>query len=198
MNWLAHIYLSEPDTEYRLGNLLTDILRPADRNGYGASFDRGVECHFLIDRFTDSHKAVKQSRDLLYPSYGHYSRVLVDIFYDHFLAVDWDSYSDMPYHTYVQEFHEAARSTRLAFPPYATERLNQIIAENWLGTYDQIGEVDRALHRLALRTRKPAGTDIAGAANELRLHCEELQRGFAVFFADLRQAVHKWRGTSQA
>jgi acyl carrier protein phosphodiesterase len=193
MNWLAHIYFSEPDTEYQLGNLLTDILRPKDRGGFGPMFNLGIECHFLIDRFTDSHEAVKRSRMLLYPKYRHFSRVIVDIYYDHFLALNWACYCDCPYHIYIDQFHEAVKNTALVFPPYARERLNQIIAENWLGTYDQINDVARAFARLALRTRKPGGDDIAQAANELQLHHEAFHMDFEEFFKDLNRVIHDWR-----
>ena len=69
MNWLAHVYLSNPQVEHRLGNLLTDTLRPHELEGYGDLFTAGVKCHYEIDRFTDSHELVKQSKARLFKKY---------------------------------------------------------------------------------------------------------------------------------
>lgn len=196
MNWLAHIFLSEPNTEYQLGNLLADILRPEDRTGFGPSFSRGVECHFLIDHFTDTHETVKRSRALLFPKYRHFSRVIADVYYDHFLALDWAHYCDHPYQSYIHQFYEAVQTSPLVFPPYATERLHQIIGENWMGEYDQIEGMARAFGRIALRTRKPGGADIAHAANDLRMHHDAFHRDFEEFFADLSRVVQDWHNAT--
>ncbi len=198
VNWLAHIYFSEPSTEYQLGNLLADILRPEDRNGFGPAFDRGVECHFAIDRFTDTHESVIRSRALLHPNYHHYPRVMVDIYYAHSCAVNWTRYCDCPYRTYVQQFHDAVKNTPLVFPPYAGERLDQIISENWLGEYDRISSVARAFARMSLRTRRPEGAKIAHAADDLQRHYDSFHHDFEEFYPDLCRFIHHWRNRSDS
>ncbi len=62
LNWLAHVFLSEPDVEFRLGNLLADIVRGEELRRMSAGFQRGVQKHKQIDAFTDSHPLVKRSR----------------------------------------------------------------------------------------------------------------------------------------
>ena len=62
MNWLAHTFLSEPNVQFQLGNLLADLVRGPQREQMGADFRRGADCHKIIDAFTDSHPLVRRSR----------------------------------------------------------------------------------------------------------------------------------------
>ena len=82
MNWLAHVFLSEQNLEFRLGNLLADIVRGEQRSGMSADFLRGVQCHQAIDSFTDSHPLVRRSRARIGAEQRRFSGVLVDVFYD--------------------------------------------------------------------------------------------------------------------
>ena len=62
MNWLAHLFLADPDVESRLGNLLGDLVKGKARDTLSPGLKRGLECHQIIDVFTDSHSIVKQSK----------------------------------------------------------------------------------------------------------------------------------------
>jgi len=96
MNWLANLYLSEPETEFRLGNLLADQVRGADRKRMSIDFQRGMTCHQAIDAFAESHPVVKRSRQRIGPEQRRFSGILVDVFYDHFLARNWTEHSTIP------------------------------------------------------------------------------------------------------
>ena len=53
---------------------------------------KGVLLHRFIDSFTDFHPTYRKSKHRLHTKYGHYSGVIMDIFYDHFLAKNWTKY----------------------------------------------------------------------------------------------------------
>jgi acyl carrier protein phosphodiesterase len=80
VNWLAHVFLSEPDVEFRLGNLLADIVRGEELRRMSPDFQRGVLRHMQIDAFTDAHPLVKRSRSRISPESRRFSGVLVDVF----------------------------------------------------------------------------------------------------------------------
>ena len=48
MNWLAHILLSEPNIENRLGNLLGDLVKGKDLDALNSNLRRGVSRHYAI------------------------------------------------------------------------------------------------------------------------------------------------------
>ena len=90
MNWLAHLHLSEPTSAFRLGNVLPDLVPARDLANLPEAFQRGIKCHHRIDAFTDAHPKFRQSVARLSPRFRRFGGIIVDVFYDHFLAVNWD------------------------------------------------------------------------------------------------------------
>ena len=91
MNYLAHVYLSGTDQDLSIGNFIADHVKGKAYLDYPDSIQRGILLHRKIDHFTDSHPLFKKNVSLLFPQYRHYSRVIVDMFFDHVLAVHWIS-----------------------------------------------------------------------------------------------------------
>lgn len=51
MNWLAHVFLSPNNLHCQIGNLLSDVLKPAQLVHEDEMFRVGVQCHYEIDQF---------------------------------------------------------------------------------------------------------------------------------------------------
>src|SRR5262245_37378391 len=105
MNWLAHLLLSEPSAAFRIGNVLPDILSLAELRCLPAEYLAGAECHWRIDAFTDSHPVFRRSMARLTPPHRRFGGVLMDLFYDHFLAVDWSSHASVPLEQFAQSVY---------------------------------------------------------------------------------------------
>ena len=86
MNYLAHIYLSGGKKHTTIGNFIADGIRGNKYKTYPAEVQIGIQLHREIDTFTDAHPIFRKSTKRLHKGYSHYSGVIVDIFYDHFLA----------------------------------------------------------------------------------------------------------------
>jgi acyl carrier protein phosphodiesterase len=138
VNWLAHALLSEPDVEFRLGNLLADLVKGRDRDGMSANFLRGVKCHQAIDGFTDSHPVVHRSRARIGSGYRHVTGILVDVFYDHFLALDWNRYSTEPLDAFTARLYSDLRAHPITAPEEARAALDRMIRDDRLGSYRTI------------------------------------------------------------
>ncbi len=119
MNWLAHVFLSEPDVEFRLGNLLADIVRGEELRRMSPAFQRGVDKHKQIDAFTDAHPVVKRSRARISTRFRRFSGVLVDVFYDHLLASDWDRYSPIVLDAFTARFYADIEARHIELPASA-------------------------------------------------------------------------------
>lgn len=136
MNFLAHLYLSGDDPEIMVGNFIGDFVRGRNMHEqFQQNIAIGIELHREIDEFTDSHLVVMESKKRLRPKYRHYAPVIVDVFYDHFLAIHWpiwhpQSLPDFATYAYSQlEKHEAVLPERvLQMMPY-------MIRGNWLVNY---------------------------------------------------------------
>ena len=105
MNFLAHIYLSGTDEGVKIGNFMADSIRGRQYESYPKAIMKGILLHRAIDSFTDNHPIYRKSKHRLHEKYGHYSGVIMDIVYDHFLAKNWASYSDELLENYAQNFY---------------------------------------------------------------------------------------------
>src|SRR5947208_16353703 len=92
MNFLAHIYLSGNDEEIMIGNFIADFVKGNKKDNYPAKIKKGIELHRMIDDFTDHHETTAKSKDRLRKKYGKYSGVIVDLYYDHFLAANFSEF----------------------------------------------------------------------------------------------------------
>ena len=117
MNFLAHIYLSGENKLVTIGNFVGDGVRGNKFKNYPKDVQIGIQLHREIDTFTDAHPIFRQSTKRLHKGYGHYSGVIVDIFYDHFLAKNWKVYSDVPLADYIQEFYKSLNENFIVLPP---------------------------------------------------------------------------------
>lgn len=185
MNWLAHLFLSEPDPAFRIGNLLPDFARVHTLTGLPPQFQRGIQCHLKIDRFTDSHPVVRGSMQRFSPPYRRYAGILVDVFYDHFLARDWASHSSTPLPAFASAVYQSFDLLGSEIPSEAHVRLLQMRADNWLCSYGDLAGISNALQRISTRLRKPF--ELAGSVSVLKDHYDAFGRDFDEFFPQLRE-----------
>jgi acyl carrier protein phosphodiesterase len=193
MNWLAHVFLSEPDTEVQLGNLLADVVKGRDRDGMSAGFLRGVKQHQAVDVFTDSHPIVHRSQARMRAEYGLTAGILVDIFYDHFLARSWDRYSSEPLEGFTTRLYAAIRGHPLRLPQETQTMLDRLMREDWLGSYRTMAGIETALGRVSRRLEARIGKrfGLERAVSELCESFDELAGDFAEFFPVLQAHVAK-------
>lgn len=188
MNWLAHVLLSEPNIEFRLGNLLADLVRGADRERMSAEFMRGAARHKAIDAYTDAHPIVRRTRARLDRSYRRFSGVLVDIFYDYCLAQRWSRFAPQPLPQFTSDFYAQVEAHPLALPNDARVTLERIVRHDLLGQYARIGGVENSLRRVStyLTQRWRREFHLEASVQELIAHEADILADFDEFFPQLR------------
>ena len=185
MNYLAHIFLSGKNPNVMIGNFMADSIKGSKHDTYPAEIQKGILLHRQIDTTTDAHPAFRQSTKRLHKNYGHYSGIIVDIFYDHFLAKNWSEYSDIPLADYIQSFYKLLRdNTELL--PHNIQKMAPIMMEgNWLLIYADLEGIDRVLGGMNRRTKNKSGMDKAGY--ELRKYYSLFEADFKVVMKDLQK-----------
>jgi acyl carrier protein phosphodiesterase len=178
MNWLAHLFPSEPSSAFRIGNLLPDLVGPSAMTHLSHEFLRGVRQHRRIDAFTDSHPIVRRSIARVGPEFRRFGGIFVDIFYDHFLSREWPTLSRVSLHDFTSEVYASFAPHRHHIPPEAHGPLEKMKAENWLCTYGDLHGVATTLGRIGLRLRRPQPL-AEGAAI--------LEKDYAGFHADFKE-----------
>ncbi|MEL6810279.1 MAG: ACP phosphodiesterase [Bacteroidota bacterium] len=183
MNFLAHIYLSGEDEGITLGNFIADGIKGKSYLKYPEQIQKGILLHRGIDSYTDSHPIVKQSTKRLHKNYGHYSGVIVDILYDHFLAKNWKQYHSIPLDTYVENFYELLRNSYEILPMRIRRMMPYMISDNWLLSYATIPGISKILDQMNMRTKGRSRMNFA--VMELETFYSEFEEEFTSFFAEL-------------
>ncbi|HBS12730.1 MAG TPA: DUF479 domain-containing protein [Flavobacteriaceae bacterium] len=185
MNFLAHIYLSGENNQIKIGNFIADAIRGNNYKGYATTIQKGIFFHRKIDTFTDSHATVKISKRRLHERYRHYDGVIIDVLYDHFLAKNWASYSQLPLDEYAQEFYSLLNSNFDILPEKVQNFLPYMIKDDWLNNYRTIEGIEKVLIGLNKRTKNKSQMYLA--IEDLKLHYTEFDNDFTTFFKDLQQ-----------
>ncbi len=183
MNFLAHIYLSGNNKKVTIGNFIADGIKGKDYKKYPKEIQIGILLHREIDTFTDAHKTVRKSTKRLHKKYSHYSGVIVDILYDHFLAKNWNSYSNVPLDSYVEEFYDTLKGNFDILPTRIQKIMPYMTVNNWLLSYASIEGIAKVLTGMNRRTQNRSQMNLA--IHELETFYKEFESEFTSFFDEL-------------
>lgn len=192
MNFLVHIFLSGKNKDIILGNFIADMVKGRQIQKYSPEIVKGIMLHREIDRFTDNHPIVALSKKRLRNKYRHYSGVIVDMYYDHFLAKNWNDYSEEPINRTAGNAYKILLSNVLILPPKVKRILPFMIAENWLVNYANPESLQRNFEGMSKRTAYKSGME--NAVQDLLLDYNSYYAEFAKFFPELSDYI---KGTSR-
>src|SRR5690606_4378229 len=115
--------------------LAGDFVRGVDVSTLHPALRDGVRRHRAVDAFTDGHALVRRSRERLHPSWRHWRGVLVDVFYDHILARDFEAYTGEPLHRFAARAYDALRVHAELLPPRLQHAAPAMMQHDWLNAY---------------------------------------------------------------
>jgi acyl carrier protein phosphodiesterase len=183
MNFLAHIYLSGNNDLIKIGNFMADGIRGNDYLKFPEDVKKGILLHRQIDTFTDSNPIYRQSKHRLHEKYGHYSGVIMDILYDHFLAKNWNEYSNEKLEGYVANFYQLLETNYEILSEKTKSMMPYMIDQNWLVSYETIAGIEKILFQMDYRTKHRA--NMQEAIVELQEYYLEFEEEFTLFFTEL-------------
>ena len=202
MNYLAHAWLAGDLASDRVGGVIGDFVKGPLPGQLETSLADGVRLHRAIDSFADRHPAFQRSRARVSAQRRRVAGIMVDLFYDHFLARYWPSHG---------HFLAARTATEPSLPEFSAliyrdvgacdlgmlpdgsrEILARMRDEDWLTAYADPAAIARALDRMSrYRLRQP--NTLAGAGEELLMayagfqeDCFEFLQDAVTFAADQR------------
>lgn len=191
MNFLAHIYLSGNDPQLTIGNFIGDFVKGGSLTGqYEPQVIKGVALHRAIDEYTDSHQVVQKSKDRLRPKYRHYSGVIIDMFYDYFLAKNWDHFHKTSLPEFAERFYLLLKENEEMLPLKAQRMMPFMEKGNWLVNYGKKEGLHRALSGMARRTSFDSRMD--ESIVELSKYETEFENEFFEFFPALVTFSNNW------
>ncbi len=199
MNFLAHLYLSADKPEAMVGNLVADFIKGPSIELLPPGVQAGVRQHRAVDAFTDRHPVVMRSIARIGKTWGWFSGIIIDVYYDHVLARDWGRYSDVPLRAFVDRAHGVIRDHAEFMPEEARGHALRFVEADRMMSYavaDGSG-VEEALRRLSDRiaVRMPRrAVPLHMAMPDLRAAHPDLAADFHDFFPDAIRLAAGWRG----
>jgi acyl carrier protein phosphodiesterase len=185
MNFLAHLYLSGNNPKVMVGNFIGDFVKgKIALQQFEPEIVIGIELHRAIDVFTDTHAVVTESKNRLREKYRHYAGVIVDVFYDHFLAANWNDYHSQPLLDFSIATYKTIETFSAVLPHEVKQMLPYMKRGNWLLNYAQVEGIHRALSGMATRTTFVSKMEQASA--ELHTFYDDFEREFRQFFPMLQ------------
>jgi len=187
MNFLAHIFLSGQPGDVMAGNFMADSVKGSMLDKYSEGIKQGIRIHRAIDSFTDNHHIVLKSKERLRLQFGKYAPVVADVYFDHFLALQWEEYSEIELRKYTQDVYEFLKGYYAVFPERTKRFYDYMVKYDILFGYAEIEGIDRVMKGMAKRASFVSGME--KAADELVNNYEGYQEEFRLFFPEIRQHI---------
>ncbi|MGN6604339.1 MAG: ACP phosphodiesterase [Ginsengibacter sp.] len=186
MNYLAHAYLSFNDSFLLTGNMISDFVKGKKKFEYPLAIQKGIALHRAIDEFTDFHPVISKAKELFREEYRLYSAPLVDIVFDHFLAVDTEQFSE---HNALKLFAEKTYQQLLENTFHFPESFQRIFpymrSQDWLYGYSFKEGIRKSLAGLVRRANYMYESETAFQIFEENY--QKLQEYYEAFFPQLKE-----------
>jgi len=191
MNYLSHLFLAEDTEESKIGNLLGDFVKGRLNDDFSPEITKGIKTHRKIDLFTDSNETVRQTKKLISPERRKYSGVLIDIFFDHFLTLQWQIYSDKDFDLFVEDTYKILLKYQDIYPFKGKALIPRIVQKDWLRKYGDFDGLSLVFERMSERVKRE--NPLRGSEQELRDNYSEIEKNFIIFFPELISFVNDIR-----
>ena len=191
MNFLAHLLLSGSAEKVIVGNYVGDFVKGSLAKEKTAEWDQefllGLRLHRYIDYYTDDHPVVRETRKILSDRFPKVSGIIIDIYFDYFLAKNFKSYSSELLPDFAQRMYSIFRKREDMIPVDMGRMVNHMIAENWLAGYANYDGIEVTFQRMSRRT--PYLKILDQATAELFGNEEIYEGKFNAFFPQLMIAT---------
>ncbi|MFW5830743.1 MAG: ACP phosphodiesterase [Prolixibacteraceae bacterium] len=187
MNYLAHLYLSGEDEKIMVGNFIGDYIKGNKFLKFPAEIQKGILIHRNIDTFTDNHPKFKEAKRFLQAEFGLYSAVIIDLFYDHLLAVNWSLYSEVSLQEFTRKVHTVLLSHFYYLPERVQRFLPSLIQNRRLESYAGREGIQKSMEIMSRYTSLPSNAE--KAMQILHENIDFFTGNFAFFMQELTHYV---------
>ncbi|MFO7576554.1 MAG: ACP phosphodiesterase [Pelovirga sp.] len=190
MNYLAHLYFSAPRPLAWAGSLMGDFVKGNDHRDLPEDLVIHLQLHRHLDTCTRTSLPFQTSRRRIDPRFRHGRSVLVDVFYDHFLACQWDRWCARPLPDFARHVYAGLLQCQHLLPPLLQRQLPRMIADDWLTSYRTAAVIERVLQRLEQRLGHKV--PLAAGYHELERLRAPMQEDFSAFMVEAADLTAQW------
>jgi acyl carrier protein phosphodiesterase len=194
MNFLAHLLLSGENEGVMIGNYAGDFVKGFLTEEKTKNWDKdyllGVKLHRFIDAFTDTHAVVRDTKRTVSSVHGKLGGIVVDVYFDYFLARNFEQFSTIPLTEYAQNVYRMLSENEQMVPSSVAQMAKVMIRQDWLNAYTTLEGMELTFNRLA--GRAPFLASISNAAVELRTNEVYYKHQFEEFFPELQLRAERF------
>ncbi len=191
MNFLAHLYFADDTPEHLIGSILPDFVS-GQFEVHSKKLRAGMRLHVEIDKFTDQNEIFLRSQQRLGSEYRLLKGIIIDVFYDHFLAAGWTEYSHIPLEKFCEDVYSIFRENQSLLSPRLRKALPHMQRDNWLLSYQRIDGIEIALRRISTRLSRRINLD--ESVTVLKQFYPDFKTDFQEFFPELSDFVKNKKG----
>ena len=184
MNYLAHAYLSFNRPGILVGNMISDFVKGKRKFDYPEPIQQGIAVHREIDRFTDTHPVTKEAKEIFRPAYRLYAGSLMDVIYDHFLALDENEFTDESLKAFTTKTYAMLDQFTDHFPEKFSRMYPYMKTQNWLYNYRYRQGIEKSLAGVVRRAKYLEESDTAYLL--FIEHYDRLKNLYQLFFPELK------------
>ena len=170
-----------------IGNLIADRIKGKKIDHLTPEIRAGVLLHRDIDHFTDHHQIFRECVTKLFPKYRHYSRVIVDMYFDHFLASNWNYFHKIPLNDYSNNLYKELERKSPEFTDDIQKFIKALIKYNWFKYYESLSGLQEILIQMEKRTKFPS--NLAASIEELNQNYEYFKTHFFQFMKEIIEFI---------
>jgi len=189
MNYLAHAFLSNNKSDLLIGNFIADHLQGNNFEGYTEGVKKGILLHRAIDTFTDSHPNFKLAKRIFYNGFEKHSGVLIDIYFDYFLAKNFHYYSPVPLSDFTKNVYCIYQQNLDVLPHSSQQFLNYVLKNNIYEAYATIEGIETVLYHLSKRIKH--NIFLNESTNIFKQNEAELYQYFNLLFTDAKNKFNE-------
>jgi acyl carrier protein phosphodiesterase len=183
MNFLAHAHLSGKNHEVLFGNFIADAVKGKNFERFEKDIQLGIKLHRMIDSYTDNHPVFRSTLNRIRKDFGKYSGIVVDIYYDHFLAKNWNDYHNDELRHFAKIVYGILKKRYLLLPSRTKRLLPFLITQNWLVGYANLKDLSLVFYGMDRRTGLHSG--MSNAVEVLVNNYDDINRDFDEFYPEL-------------
>jgi acyl carrier protein phosphodiesterase len=192
MNFLAHLCLANGEPGLMLGGLFGDFVRGRRvLKTFPEPVRQGIVLHRYVDRWTDHSSVVKKLRRQFPREFRRYAGIIIDLAFDHELAVNWWRYMPGSLERFDLEVRDLLRDNADLVPEKLTGFMRYADRH---GLFTAYREEDVTLYALAgLGTRLSRPNPLHRVSEIWPQLAPEFKLSFRQFFPQIQSEVIDWR-----
>ena len=172
--------------------MISDHIKGRKQYDHDPAVLAGIRLHREIDQFTDNHEAIKKAKEYFRPVYRLYSGALVDVVFDHFLAIEPSVFSEASLFAFSQKVYAELDKQQAIFPERIAYMYPYMKEQNWLYNYRLTSGTEKSLAGVVRRAAYLE--DHAPAIQLFHQHYQSIQEIFRQFWPELEAfAFKKWQ-----